>query len=339
MFAVCSVAERSSSLDRVAAGVFVLGMHRSGTSAVTRLISLLGLSMPPEEDLVQATAKNPKGYWESESLVAFNERLLGTLDCDIGCPVLLTPGWEHDPRLDALRHEAPQVVRGIFPNSPWVWKDPRHCLTFAFWRSALTVDPVVVLVNRNPLEITASALRLRSDQGEIYALALWERYLREALTQIAGLPVLVTNYIDVLAAPVVWSEHTQAFLSDAGVQVRAPRDAVVLEAIDAELRHTEFSRTDFLQNGYVSDAQRRLFEALEQLEGRHDQFVVPALPEETPTTEALLTERRRALELKRELDSERRSRWSSRLRASRYTAPARPLYAGGRRLLRALQGR
>ncbi len=99
----------------VAAGVFVLGMHRSGTSAVTRLISLLGLSLPPEEDLVQATAKNPKGYWESESLVAFNERLLGTLDCDIGCPVLLTPGWEHDPRLDALRHEAPQVVRRHLP--------------------------------------------------------------------------------------------------------------------------------------------------------------------------------------------------------------------------------
>lgn len=334
LFAVPSV----GSLDRVDAGVFVLGMHRSGTSAVTRLISLLGLHTPPDEDLVQPTAKNPKGYWESESLVAFNERLLSAVDCDIGSPVVLLPGWEHDSRLDSFRGDAPRVVHAVFPRAPWVWKDPRHCLTFAFWRSALTVDPVVVLVNRNPLEITASALALRKEQGKIYALALWERYLRQALTQITGLPVLVTDYADVLSAPLGWSEQAHAFLAGAGVPAGAPRNPEVLEFIDTQLRHTEFSRTDFLEDGDVSDPQRRLFEALEELGGRHDTFSAPLLPDETPTTEALLTERRRALELKRELDGERRSRWSSRLRASKYTAPARPFYAGGRRLLKTLQG-
>jgi len=323
----------------VAVGVFVLGMHRSGTSAVTRLISLLGLHTPPDEDLVQPSAKNPKGYWESESLVAFNERLLRAVDCDIGCPAILSPGWEEDPRLASLRKEAPAIVRAVFPTMPWVWKDPRHCLAFAFWRSALAIDPVVVLVNRNPLEITASALRVRNDQGEIYALALWERYLRQAITQIVGLPVLVTSYADVLSAPLAWSERAQAFLSDAGVVVRAPREPDVLAFVDTGLRHTEFSREDFLGHVDVSAGQRALFETLEQLEGRHDTFAVSALPDETPTTEALFTERRRAVELKRELDEERRSRWGTRLRASRYTAPARPFYSRGRRWLRALQGR
>jgi hypothetical protein len=323
----------------VDAGVFVLGMHRSGTSAVTRLISLLGLHTPPDEDLVQPSAKNPTGYWESETLVAFNERLLRAVDCDIGCPILLTPGWENDPRLDSLREEAPGVVRDVFPSSPWVWKDPRHCLAFAFWRSVVPVDPVVVLVNRNPLEITASALRVRSDQRKIYALALWERYLRQALSQIAGVPVLVADYAHVLSDPVTWCQQARAFFADAGVPVRAHHDADVLAFIDADLRHTDFSRSDFLGDSDVSDAQRRLFETLESLAGHHDGFSVPALADETPTTEALLAERRRALELTRELERLRRSRWGSRLRASRYTAPARPLYAGGRRLLRALQGR
>jgi hypothetical protein len=320
-------------------GVFVLGMHRSGTSAVTRLISLLGLHTPPEEDLVQPTAKNPKGYWESESLVAFNERLLWAIDCDIGCPVALEPGWERDPRLDPLRDEARKVFHEVFPHAPWVWKDPRHCLAFAFWRSVLEVDPVVVLVNRNPLEITASALRLRREQGKIYALALWERYLRQALTQLAGLPVMVTDYAQVLAGPLAWSEQAHAFLTGAGVPAHAHRDDDVLDFIDTELRHTEFTGADLLDDPDVSDAQRGLFAALAELEGRHDSFSAPALPDETPTTEPLLAERRRVLQLSRELDSERRSRWGSRLRASRYTAPARPLYAGGRRLLKALQGR
>jgi hypothetical protein len=321
------------------AGVFVLGMHRSGTSAVTRLISLLGLHTPPEEDLVQPSAKNPKGYWESESLVAFNERLLRTIDCDMSCPIALHPGWEHDPRLDPLRDEAHRVFREVFPRAPWVWKDPRHCLTFAFWRSVLEVDPVVVLVNRNPLEITASALRVRREQGKIYALALWERYLRQALVQVTGLPVLVTDYADVLSAPLAWSERVNAFLTGAGVPALAPRDAEVLSFIDTDLRHAAFTHADFLDDPEVSEAQRALFAALVELEGRHDRFSAPALPDETPTTEALLAERRRALQFRRELDSERRSRWVSRLRASRYTAPARPLYVGGRRLLKALQGR
>lgn len=321
------------------AGVFVLGMHRSGTSAVTRLISLLGLHTPPELDLVQPSAKNPKGYWESESLVALNERLLRAVDCDISCPVLLPPGWERDSRLRPIRDEAPSLVRAVFPVLPWVWKDPRHCLAFSFWRGVLSVDPVVVLVNRNPLEITASALRVRNDHGTIYALALWERYLRQALTQIVGLPVFVTEYVRVLSEPLAWCEEARAFLADAGVPARAPREADVLAFVDTELRHAAFSRTDFLRDGDVSDGQRGLFEALEKLEGRHDEFSVPVLPDETPTTEALLMERRRALELKRELEAARGSRWGSRLRASRYAAPARPLYAGGRRLFKALQGR
>jgi hypothetical protein len=197
----------------------------------------------------------------------------------------------------------------------------------------------VVLVNRNPFEITASALRLRSDQGRIYALALWERYLRQALTQMAGLPVLVTDYAKVLSAPLAWCEQAHTFLTGAGVPARAHRDSDVLAFIDTDLRHTEFTRADFLDDPDVSDAQRGLFVTLAELEGRHEAFSAPVLPDETPTTEALLTERRRALQLRHELDSERRSRWGSRLRASRYTAPARPLYAGGRRLLRALQGR
>jgi hypothetical protein len=323
----------------VDAGVFVLGMHRSGTSAVTRLISLLGLHTPPDADLVQPTAKNPKGYWESETLVAFNERLLWAIDCDIGCPVMLEPGWENDGRLEPLRAEARAVVDEIFPVAPWVWKDPRHCLAFAFWRSVLEVKPVVVLVNRNPLEITASALRLRSDQSKIYSLALWERYLRQALRQASGHPVLVTDYSDVLASPLEWCARAHAFLLEAGVPARPAAEDEVLGFIDTTLRHVTFDRGEVLSDPDVSEAQRALSSALKEMEGPHASFSPHSLPVETPTTEALLEERRRALGIKRELELERRSSWRWRVRSSKYAAPARPIYAGGRRFLKALQGR
>ena len=330
-----------SGSPAAAAGVFVFGMHRSGTSAVTRLVSLLGLRTPPEEDLVQPTDKNPKGYWESEALVNFNERVLAAVDCHMSCPIALPRGWELDSRLDSLRRAAPEAVREIFPVTPWVWKDPRHCLTFPFWQSVLAVRPVVVLVNRNPLEITGSALRVRREQGKIYALALWERYLRQALGQITGLPVLVASYEDVLSAPLDWCGRAHGFLAGAGVPVHPHDESDVLAFIDTELRHAEFTRDHLRADREVSDAQRALFATLEELEGSHDEFSAPVLPEETPTTEALLIERRRALQIKQDLllELERRSRWGSRIRRSRYVAPARPIYAGGRRLLRALQGR
>jgi hypothetical protein len=307
----------------VAAGVFVLGMHRSGTSAVTRLVSLLGLHTPPEHDLVQPTEKNPKGYWESETLVAFNERLLRAIGCDIDCPVQLEPGWELDSRLAELRAEAPSVAQSILPETPWVWKDPRLCLAFAFWRRTLDVTPAVVLVNRNPLEIVASSLRIRSDQGKVYALALWERYLREALEQSVGLPVLVTQYADVLAAPLEWCSLAETFLTGTGVAARPANESDVLEFIDTDLRHAAYGSDDLAADPAVSSQQRELFAALEELDGAHERFELPTLPPESATTEPLLGERRRALQIKRELTSqlERRSQLGTRIR---------------RRLLRAL---
>ena len=320
------------------AGVFVLGMHRSGTSAVTRLVSLLGLHTPPEEDLVQPTDKNPKGYWESESLVAFTERVLAAVGCDMRCPKVLEDGWENDARLDVLRREAGGVVGEVFPTGPWVWKDPRHCLAFAFWRIVLPERPVVILVNRNPLEIAASAARVRTESGKRYTLAVWERYLRQALDQIAGLSVFVTSFDDVLSAPLDWCRQTQAFLSAADVPVHPPLESDVLAFVDLQLRHTEFTSTDVFGDPGVSEEQRMLHRALEQLEGVHERFLPPSLPAETPSTESLLAERRRTLkearELARRVESEPGPGWWRKIRRSRYLAPARSMYASARRLVR-----
>lgn len=54
--------------------LFVLGMHRSGTSAVTRVCALLGAQLP--ETLMGATESNPRGHWESDSIVNFNNQIL-----------------------------------------------------------------------------------------------------------------------------------------------------------------------------------------------------------------------------------------------------------------------
>jgi hypothetical protein len=306
-------------------------------------VGLLGAATPVGDDLVQPTDKNPKGYWESESLVAFNERLLKAVACDMRCPIELPAGWERDPRLDALRADAPGAVRTAFARAPWVWKDPRHCLAFAFWRHVLDIRPVIVLVNRNPLEIAASVGRIRSELDKTYALALWERYLRQGLAQIHELPVFVTAYDGLLADPLDWLEQMRKFLASVGMPVHDPDSDAVRSFLDAELRHARFSSADVAADRDVSDSQRSLYRALRELEGAHERFPAIALPPETPATEALLAERRLALErqhdLTRKLHLEREGRWWRWAARSRLTRPLRPPYVLARRMLRALSRR
>ncbi|MBV5267025.1 MAG: hypothetical protein JZU67_00575, partial [Burkholderiaceae bacterium] len=50
--------------------IFVLGMHRSGTSAITRGLQVLGVSLG-ENLLPPVLLDNPKGYFEDVDFAAF----------------------------------------------------------------------------------------------------------------------------------------------------------------------------------------------------------------------------------------------------------------------------
>ncbi|MEO0034615.1 MAG: hypothetical protein RLZZ501_638, partial [Pseudomonadota bacterium] len=68
-----SVSPLSSPAPRRA--VLVLGMHRSGTSAVTQALHLLGLAVP--DNLIPADPReNPTGFWESADIVAAHQDFL-----------------------------------------------------------------------------------------------------------------------------------------------------------------------------------------------------------------------------------------------------------------------
>lgn len=280
-------------------GVFVLGMHRSGTSAATRLVNLAGVPTCIDGDLLATTDDNPRGYWESVSLTAFNDRLLAALGCDWSCPPLLEAGWEAAPALAGLRAEAAKLFHAVIPTERWVWKDPRNCVTFNFWVASLDVRPAIVLVDRNPLEVAAS-LGTRDDFGKVYALALWERYLRRCLASISGLPTLVTGYDELLSDPLAWCESVGRFLEGAGVSTAAVDVESARRYVDPDLRHVRFTSEDLLRDPAVSQPQQELVRALQGLRGPHESLAAPSLSPESASTEALLAERRRLYPRERE---------------------------------------
>ncbi|MGO8904817.1 MAG: sulfotransferase family protein [Solirubrobacteraceae bacterium] len=273
-------------------GVVILGMHRSGTSLITRLVSLLGLALCRHDDLLVGLATNPRGHWESRSLLGFNDQLLAELEGTWFCPPLLDPE-ELPAMLRTHASRALAVLQHAYPERPWVWKDPRTCVLLPFWSAVLEQRAAYVLVVRHPFEVSDSLAR-RNGCTPLLSLALWERYTRQAMLGASGRPLMVCTYDGVLADPAAWCERLVAFLGELGIATRAV-DQVATGAFTMDgLRHSHQSWTELQPGPLISPEQVALAHAASTFTVQRS-FLPPALPAETPQTESVFSEIRRHL--------------------------------------------
>jgi hypothetical protein len=228
--------------------MLVLGMHRSGTSAVVRLLNMMGASLGPPDRIKGANPENPKGFWENDDVVALNNDVLGAQRCLWNRIADFDPSRLHDEALATLHRRAKDLVIALDTCRPWAVKDPRMCLVLPFWRELLEL-PVCVLVNRAPLEV-ARSLRTRNDMPLHIGIALWERYTLEALRGSAGLPRLLVQYAELIRDPVATTRSLLDRLTALGVRkLECPPNAEIRAFIDEDLhrqRADEREQTDFL---------------------------------------------------------------------------------------------
>jgi hypothetical protein len=159
--------------------VVVLGVHRSGTSALTRMLSLLGAQLP--KHLMPPNQANEKGYWEPQRLVDLNEEILraaGNQWDDLRAfePKLIAPETLAD-----YKARIAQIIGEEYGGAPlFVLKDPRICRLLPLWREVLDEMDIRVrfaIAVRNPLEV-ARSLEKRDGLPLAYGCMLW---LRDAL--------------------------------------------------------------------------------------------------------------------------------------------------------------
>src|SRR5262245_50531861 len=105
--------------------VAIAGMHRSGTSMVTRLLNLCGLNLGPAEHLMESSPDNPEGFWESLPFVRINEELLHSLGGEWDRPPEEMRDWAAAVELAAYRERAANLPAELSLKEPWGWKDPR----------------------------------------------------------------------------------------------------------------------------------------------------------------------------------------------------------------------
>ncbi|MDX6709958.1 MAG: hypothetical protein QOH96_974 [Blastocatellia bacterium] len=178
--------------------ICVLGMHRSGTSLLTRVLNLLGLDLGTDQVLTtEPVVNNPKGYWEHNEFTAISDAILKRYGGSWDEPPLLPPGWETDSAIDDLRHRARQLIQDQFAEVQlWGWKDPRSCLTLPFWQPLLPQMRYIICL-RNPVDV-ARSLERRDNLTAEKSSSLWLTYVSSALNYSEGKPRLVIFYEDLM---------------------------------------------------------------------------------------------------------------------------------------------
>jgi GT2 family glycosyltransferase/glycosyltransferase involved in cell wall biosynthesis len=179
--------------------ILVLGAHRSGTSALTRTLSLLGADLP--NNLLDPQPDNPTGFWESRDHVFLNDKLLGRLG--LHWDSFLKGRWDLLDRTSFVqyRDRIVELLSRDFDSSQlFIIKDPRLCRLLPVWRAALErfgAEAKCILLVRHPLEV-AGSLASRNQLPLQIGLFVWLRYLLEAEAESRDLNRVFVSYENLL---------------------------------------------------------------------------------------------------------------------------------------------
>jgi hypothetical protein len=218
--------------------VLIAGMHRSGTSALSGVLTKLGVAAP--EDLLPADAHNERGYFEAKRIVGFHDRLLARLGSAWNDPLPLSYDWVRSPVGEAAAEELAAVLDEEFGDNPMcLFKDPRLCRLLPVWSAATARSgraAAAILPYRDPLEV-AGSLAAREKIGRAVSLFMWLQHVLLAERFSRKLPRSFAAYDDLMAD---WRAVSAKLQRELGVSW--PRDLVraapdVDAFLSSELRH------------------------------------------------------------------------------------------------------
>ncbi len=154
----------------------ILGMHRSGTSLLTQILSQSGLDvgrslMPPSFD-------NPRGFWENSRIVAAHDKFLNHFKRDWTTAALIDDEAFSSKMATQTVETLARILQDDFLSSaPSLIKDPRLCVLYPLWpRVAKKLGRPLhgLRIIRSPSYVTSSIKRrntLESDRAKFIAMS------------------------------------------------------------------------------------------------------------------------------------------------------------------------
>ncbi len=271
-------------------GVLVLGMHRSGTSALAGALETMGFEVGPADDVMPADDGNPEGYFELLSVVHANDELLAHFGGRWDSPRAFTTEWESDEVVLDFVRTGRAALSELFASEKYLLKDPRISILLPVWRQITNDKTCAVLIVRDPLEVAASLTR-RNGLPTLTGLALWSVYNRTMFNDLHGARVHVCNYADLVESPVEVLTDIVASLrawGEVGEDIDLTKS---FASVRPELRRSTVVDADIATEASPVEIKDLMKVALD-LRGRHDSFDVGNVLEPSWWESGLLEERR-----------------------------------------------
>jgi len=221
-------------------GIFVLGMHRSGTSLLTRVLNLIGCELP--DNLLGAHESNPKGHWESIEAIEINDDLLAALGRRWDDVRELPVDWLERPETEIARQRIRVLIEREFSASRlWVLKDPRLCRLAPIWLEAaaeLGMETRVIIPVRHPGEVGYSLARRNGmDFGRGHLM--WFQHLVEAERGSRGTQRTLLHFHALIAD---WKAETARIAEELAIEwpiAPSVAAAKIKRFLDPGLRHAD----------------------------------------------------------------------------------------------------
>lgn len=215
--------------------LFVLGMGRSGTSALTRVLSLCGVTLPV--GMMGADKHNPLGYWEPRDAILLNEKILRRHDSNWYDPTLrLEAEGAFDAREKATCVAEIERYLRTLPAAPMViLKDMRITSLSDVWFEATRragFDIAIVIAVRHPQEVIPSCAAYVHTSPELSS-ALWLKYNLLAERHTRGLPRVFVEYTNLLED---WRREVKRISAALKVDLDPMDDGAIEEFLSPSLR-------------------------------------------------------------------------------------------------------
>jgi hypothetical protein len=228
--------------------VVVLGMHRSGTSALSGMLNRLGIDFGSQL-MTPVKSINDKGFYEHNGIVEIHDNIFRELKYHWSDLRPLPQNWWKMPEVQPYKNALLKLVIRDFNGSPiWGMKDPRTCRLLPIWLEVLyeiNCKPVFILCIRHPEEVAKSLNnRDRMKPFVSYVLWLWHILTAEKLTRSYKRSIVF--YSDLVED---WSGTCNSLGLDLGINWPiGPENArnEIDHFIDSSLRH-------YIQAGQTND--------------------------------------------------------------------------------------
>lgn len=239
--------------------IVVLGMHRSGTSAVTRGLTALGVELG--NNFLPAQADNVRGFWEDADLNALNMEMLNLLNRDWH---FLAPIEQTD--VDVLcqkgyRQRAIELLQAKTSTTEvFGFKDPRLAKLLPFWKEVFSHGQFIVsyiITIRHPLSVRDSlAVRNHFDPEKSYLL--WLDHILSSLVGTLGENSILIDYDRLMLSP---EKELGRIAKKFGLQINLPElEKFKTEFLDETLRHTVYQLDDMIVDPAIPPLTREVYE-------------------------------------------------------------------------------